>query len=417
MGAMSTPFCTIPEAIEELRAGRMVILVDDENRENEGDLVLAAEKTTPEAINFMRVHTGGVICLAMTNERADRLGLPPMVATNTSMRKTAFTVSIEARHGVTTGISAADRARTVLTAADDRCGPDDLVRPGHIFPLRAKDGGTLVRAGHTEGSVDLCRLAKLKPAAVISEVMRENGEMARVPDLVAFAAKHGLKLASIADLIEYRRLKEKLVEKVAKAALPTRFGTFRIHCYKSLVDEYLHLALCAGDVGEEKDGATIVQADPVPVRVHSECLTGDIFHSMRCDCGGQLEGALKTIASAGRGVLLYIRQEGRGIGLVNKLKTYELQEQGLDTVEANARLGFAPDLREYGTGAQILIDLGVRKMRLLTNNPKKIHSIGGYGLEVVEQVPIEMEPNPHNADYLRTKRDKMGHTLGPIEGT
>jgi 3,4-dihydroxy 2-butanone 4-phosphate synthase/GTP cyclohydrolase II len=410
-------FTPISEILDELRAGRMVVLVDDENRENEGDLVLAAEKTTAEAVNFMRLHTGGVICLSMTNPRADQLGLPPMVNENTSQRKTAFTVSIEARHGVTTGISAADRARTILTAVEDRCTPQDLARPGHVFPLRARDGGVLVRAGHTEGSVDLCRLAGLKPMAVISEVMKENGEMARVPDLMEFAKRHGLKVASIADLIEYRRRQERLIERVAKVRLPTDFGTFHLHCFKSLVDDYLHLAICSGEVGEAKDGKIPIQEQPVLVRVHSECLTGDIFHSQRCDCGGQLEGALRMIARDGRGVLLYIRQEGRGIGLMNKLKAYELQEQGHDTVDANLRLGLPADLREYGIGAQILLDLGVRKMRLLTNNPKKIVSIAGYGLEVVERLPIEMPSNPENAAYLKAKRDKLGHMLGNIEGT
>jgi 3,4-dihydroxy 2-butanone 4-phosphate synthase/GTP cyclohydrolase II len=361
----------------------------------------------------MRLHTGGVICLPMTNERADRLGLPPMVNENTSARKTALTVSIEARTGVTTGISAADRCRTILTAADDRCGRDDLARPGHVFPLRAREGGVLVRAGHTEGSVDLCRLAGLKPVAVISEIMKENGEMARVPDLAGFCSTHGLKMASIADLIDYRRRQERLIEKVAKVKLPTEFGEFRLHCYRSLVDDYLHLALCAGDVGEPD----VVQTQPVLVRVHSECLTGDIFHSRRCDCGGQLEGALRQIARDGRGVLLYIRQEGRGIGLLNKLKAYQLQEEGHDTVDANLRLGLPADLREYGIGAQILLDLGVRKMRLLTNNPKKIVSINGYGLEVVERLAIETPPNADNAAYLRAKRDKLGHLFGSIEGT
>lgn len=411
-----SPMTPIPEILDELRAGRMVILVDDESRENEGDLVLAAEKVAPEAVNFVRTHTGGVICLAMTNERADRLGLPPMVASNTSARGTAFTVSIDARTGISTGISAADRSKTILTAAHDQCRPEDLVRPGHIFPLRAKEGGVLVRAGHTEGSVDLCHIAGLKPMAIISEIMKPDGTMARLPDLQQFSAEHGIKMTSIAALIEHRRQKERLVEKIVKVNLPTRHGEFRLHLYKSLVDEYLHLALCAGDVGEGP-----IQSEPVLVRVHSECLTGDIFHSMRCECGEQLDAALTTIAAAGRGVLLYIRQEGRGIGLVNKLKTYLLQEQGLDTVEANARLGLPADLREYGTGAQILYDLGVRKMRILTNNPKKIHSIGGYGLEVVEQVSIEIPPSEHNREYLKAKRDKMGHVFRQIndliEGT
>lgn len=407
------PFSPVPEILEDLRAGKAIVLVDDELRENEGDLVFAAEKATPELVNFVRLHTGGVICLAMTNDRADRLGLPPMVGLNTSARGTPFTVSIDARHGISTGISSADRARTILTAAHEQCGPDDLVRPGHLFPLRARDGGVLVRTGHTEGTVDLCRLAGLASIGVLSEVMNPDGTMMRLPQLVEFCAKHGLKMTTIADLIEHRRRAEKLIERVEKVNLPTEFGTFRLHCYRSRVDEYLHLALCAGGVGEEVDGKVPVQDDPVLVRVHSECLTGDIFHSRRCDCGEQLAGSLAAIAKS-KGVLLYIRQEGRGIGLINKLKAYALQEKGLDTVDANERIGLPPDLREYGIGAQILLDLGVRKMRLLTNNPKKIVSIKGYGLEVVERVPIETPPHADNRDYLRTKRDRMGHLLGDV---
>ncbi len=419
--ARMSPFCPVEEALEEIRAGRMIVLVDDESRENEGDLVMAAEKASPEAVNFMTKFGRGIICLAMTGERCERLGLHLQARDKDRKFGTAFTVSVDAAHGITTGTSAQDRARTILVAVDDRCTPADLVVGGHVFPLRGRDGGTLVRAGHTEGSIDLARLAGLKPAGVICEIMAEDGSMMRVAELVEFAGRHRLKIASIADLIEHRRRKERLVEKAAHCAMPTRFGQFKVHCYRSLVDEYLHLALCAGDVGESRDGKTIVQEQPILVRVHSECLTGDIFHSLRCDCGSQLEGALLQIAAAGRGVLLYIRQEGRGIGLVNKLRTYELQEQGLDTVEANVRLGFAPDLREYGTGAQILLDLGVRRMRLMTNNPKKIHSIGGYGLEVVEQVPIEVPYTQYNHDYLRTKRDLMGHRLkglaDQVEGT
>lgn len=414
---MAGHFCTIPEALEEIRAGRMIVLVDDESRENEGDLVMAAEKATPEAVNFMTKYGRGIICLALTPQKCDQLRLHLQARDKNLKFGCAFTVSIDAAQGITTGTSAQDRAKTILTALDDRCTPDDLVIGGHVFPLRGREGGVLVRAGHTEGSIDLCRLAGLRPAGVICEIMAEDGSMMRVPQLVEFCRQHRLKMASIADLIEYRRQKERLVEKVAKASLPTRFGHFKVHCYKSLVDDYLHLALCVGDVGEEKEGRVPAQSEPVLVRVHSECLTGDIFHSLRCDCGAQLEGALLQIAEAGKGVLLYIRQEGRGIGLVNKLKSYALQEQGLDTVEANAKLGFAPDLREYGTGAQILLDLGVRKMRLLTNNPKKIHSIGGYGLEIVEQIPIEFPANAHNREYLKAKRDKMGHLLGKIEGS
>jgi 3,4-dihydroxy 2-butanone 4-phosphate synthase/GTP cyclohydrolase II len=359
--------------------------------------------------------------LALTAEKCEALGLGLQTLDNTSKHGTNFTVTIDAAAGISTGTSAFDRAKTILTAIDDRCAPSDLARPGHIHPLRAREGGALVRAGHTEGSVDLVRLAGLKPAAVIIEILREDGSMARLPDLLVFAKKHGLLVATIAQLIEYRRQKERIIEKLVETNLPTRFGTFRVHLYRSKVDEYLHVALCAGDVGALQNGETIVQTDPVTVRVHSECLTGDIFHSLRCECGEQMEAALERIAREKRGVFLYIRQEGRGIGLIQKLKAYKLQDEGHDTVEANLKLGLPADVREYGTGAQILYDLGVRKMRLLTNNPKKMHSITGYGLEIVEQLPIEIPPNEHNRKYLRDKRDKMGHSFKQIndliEGT
>jgi 3,4-dihydroxy 2-butanone 4-phosphate synthase/GTP cyclohydrolase II len=396
----------IEEVIEDLRNGKMVIMVDDEDRENEGDVVIAAEKTTPEAINFMARYACGLICLSLTEERVRHLRLPLMVRDNTSQYNTAFTISIEAKEGVTTGISAHDRARTVLTAIDDNTGPDDLVRPGHIFPLMARDGGVLVRVGHTEASVDLARLAGLKPAGVICEVMNEDGTMARLPDLEAFASRHGLKIGTIADLIKYKMTNQTLVRKVTEAKLPTRYGgEFTLIAYDNDVDDKEHLAFVKGEIGPD---------DAVLVRVHSECLTGDVFGSMRCDCGDQLRTAMSMIEQEGKGVLLYMRQEGRGIGLTNKIKAYRLQDEGKDTVEANEALGFSPDLRDYGIGAQILHDLGVHKMRLITNNPKKIKGLEGYGLSVVERVPLEMCPTEDNIHYLRTKREKLGHILENI---
>ena len=399
-----TPFAPIEEAIEQFRQGRMVIIVDDEDRENEGDLAIAAEKVTPQAINFMAKHGRGLVCLTLTDERCAELALPLMVdsTTNTSTFNTAFTVSIEARGKVTTGISAADRAATILTAIDPRTRPEDLLRPGHVFPLRARRGGVLKRAGQTEASVDLAALAGLNPAGVICEIMNDDGTMARVPDLVAFAREHGLLLVTVADLIGYRLRHETLVRRLAAPRLPTRWGEFRLHAYRADATGEEHVALVMGEVRED---------EPVLVRVHSQCLTGDVFGSARCDCGTQLEQALAKIADEGKGVLLYLLQEGRGIGLVNKLKAYELQELGHDTVEANEKLGFRPDQRDYGIGAQILRDLGVRKMRLMTNNPSKYVGLGGYGLEIVDRVPLEVAPTDSTRDYLRTKRDKLGHLL------
>jgi 3,4-dihydroxy 2-butanone 4-phosphate synthase/GTP cyclohydrolase II len=397
------PRITTEEGIEEIRQGKMVILADDEDRENEGDLTLAAEKVTPEAINFMAKHGRGLICLSLTPDKVKALNLPPMAEDNTSRFQTAFTVSIEARHGVTTGISAADRATTIQTAVADDAKPSDLVRPGHVFPIRARKGGVIVRSGQTEGSVDLARLAGLKPAGVICEVMKEDGTMARMPDLKKFSEEHGIGICTIADLIEYRLRTECFVHPVATTVLPTDVaGEFKTIVYENDVDDLLHIALVRGEIDSHK---------PVLVRVHSECLTGDVFGSMRCDCGEQLHVALKMIEQEGAGVLLYIRQEGRGIGLLNKMKAYELQDQGHDTVEANEILGFQPDLRNYGIGAQILVHLGVRKMRLMTNNPKKIVGLEGYGLSMVEQVPIEMTPNEYNKGYLSCKKLKMGHLL------
>jgi 3,4-dihydroxy 2-butanone 4-phosphate synthase/GTP cyclohydrolase II len=394
---------TIAAAIEDIRQGKMVILVDDEDRENEGDLTLAAEAATPENINFMAKYGRGLICLTLTAEKCDQLGLLPMVRNNTSPFETAFTISIEAKHGVTTGISAADRAHTVVTAVADGASAKDLVSPGHIFPLRAKPGGVLVRTGQTEGSVDLARLAGLKPAGVICEIMNDDGTMARMPELKKFAKEHGIKICTIADLVAYRLKNEILVRVVAEAHLPSRYGgDWRAIAFENDVDKQDHLALVKGDVNT---------GDPVLVRVHSECLTGDVLGSQRCDCGEQLHRAMEMIEKEGRGVILYMRQEGRGIGLVNKLKAYELQDKGRDTVEANLELGFKADLRDYGIGAQMLVSLGIHKMRLLTNNPKKLIGLQGYGIDVVERVSIESVATKSNKGYLKTKRDKMGHLL------
>ena len=396
------PFSPIEDALEDIRSGKMVVVCDAEDRENEGDLVLAAQFATPEAINFMATHARGLVCLALTPERCNDLGLDLMPAKNEPDLETAFTVSIDAREGVTTGISADDRARTVQVAIDPHSQAEDLNHRGHIFPLKAKEGGVLERSGHTEAAVDLARIAGLNPAGVICEILNEDGTMARVPDLERYSAEHGLKMITVADLIAYRREKDKLVERVVEARLPTIFGEFDVVGFRSLVDEKHHVAMVKGDIADAED---------VLVRVHSECLTGDVFHSLRCDCGQQLEDALARIEDEGQGVLLYLAQEGRGIGLLNKLRAYKLQEGGLDTVDANIELGLPADLRDYGIGAQILVDLGLTSIRLLTNNPKKIVGLEGYGLRVTDQVPIEHPPGAHNRDYLRAKQERMGHLL------
>ena len=399
---MNVLFDPIEEVLEEIRQGRLVIVTDDANRENEGDLILAAEKASPELINFMIRYTSGVICVPMEGASLDRLELPLMTVRNTESMRTAYTISADAKDGVSTGISAADRARTIRLLADSGTGPHDLVRPGHVFPLRYREGGVLRRAGHTEAAVDLARLAGLSPAGVLAEVVNDDGSMARLPDLIEFKRQHNLKICSIENLIAYRRAREVLIERLEVVSMPTDYGDFRLHLYRSLIDDVHHLALVKGRVSPD---------EPTLVRVHSECLTGDVFGSRRCDCGDQLHAALQHIHEAGSGVLVYMRQEGRGIGLAAKISAYKLQEQGLDTVEANEKLGFPIDLREYGTGAQILADLGVRHIRLLTNNPKKVVGLEGYGMNIVEQLPIRAEANPHNERYLETKRAKMGHLL------
>ena len=399
------PLISIEKALEQIRQGRMLIICDDEDRENEGDLYLPAEKVTPEAITFMATQGRGLICLAMTGQRLDELQIPMMVQENTSSFQTAFCVSIEAKYKTTTGISAHDRAATILTTIDPAAKPSDLARPGHIFPLRAKEGGVLRRPGQTEASVDLSRLAGLVPAGVICEVMKDDGTMARMPDLLAFSETHGVDIVTIADLINHRLSRESLVKRVAQPDLPTKYGLFKVIAYESILTERTHIALTMGEWGDQ---------DEVIVRMHSECLTGDALFSQRCDCGPQLEAALATISREGRGVLVYLRQEGRGIGLLNKLKAYELQDQGMDTVEANEALGFAADQRDYGIGAQILADLGLKKIRILTNNTKKLAALSGFGISIVDQVPLEVVPNENNLRYLQTKKKKMGHTLNNV---
>jgi 3,4-dihydroxy 2-butanone 4-phosphate synthase/GTP cyclohydrolase II len=407
-----TNFSEISEVLEDLKKGRMIVLVDDEDRENEGDLVCAAQTVTPQTINFMAKFGRGLICLPLTSEKCDSLALHPQTAENTAKLGTAFTVSIDAAQGVTTGISAADRANTIKTAIADKAKPSDLVRPGHIFPLRAKDGGVLTRAGQTEGAVDLMKLAALAPAGVICEIMNEDGSMARVLQLLEFCEKHKLKITTIAKLIEYRLQRESQIKRIQSVFLPTDYGEFQLIGYESITSAEPHLALCKGDVGKfDKKGDPIVIDEPVLVRVHSECLTGDLFHSQRCECGYQLIAAMKMIEKEGRGAIVYLRQEGRGIGLANKLHAYKLQEQGLDTVQANLQLGFRADKRDYGIGAQILRDLGLREIKILTNNPKKISRLEVYGIKIVEQISLRAKPGPHNISYLKTKKYRLGHFL------
>jgi 3,4-dihydroxy 2-butanone 4-phosphate synthase/GTP cyclohydrolase II len=411
------PFCPIEEALEELRHGRMIVVVDDEHRENEGDLVIPAEKVTPEIINFMLTHGRGILCLSLSGAICDRLNLHPQAATNSSRMGTAFTVKFDARTGIETGTSAFDRARTIRVAVDPKTMPGDLVRPGHMDGLRASQGGVLVRAGHTEASTDLARLAGFQEAAVICEILAPDGRMARVPELRGYCKQHGLKMCTIEDLIKYRRQRERLIHREVALELPTRMGKFDLFVYSSVVDPEPHLALTMGGVGVESSGVVPVQDEAVLVRIHSQCLTGDLLESMLCDCGSQLQQAMQQIAHVGKGVLLYMRQEGRGIGLLNKLKAYKLQkDEGLDTVEANHALGFGPDLRHYGIGAQILHDLGVRQLRLLTNNPRKVVGLDGYGLRIVDRVPLQITSNDSNRRYLQTKRDKLGHLLDAEEG-
>ncbi len=405
-------FSEIPEVLDELRNGRMIVLVDDEDRENEGDLVCAAEKVTAQTINFMVTHGRGLICLPMTAERCDKLGLYPQSLDNTALLGTAFTVSVDAAKGVSTGISAADRARTIQLAIADETKAADLARPGHVFPLRASNGGVLVRAGQTEGTVDLTRLAGMKPAGVICEIMNEDGTMARVPELLKFCEKHKLKITTIAKLVEYRLQRESQIKRIESVHLPTDYGEFTLIGYQSISSTEPHLALCKGGVGQlDKDGKTIEHNEPVLVRVHSECMTGDLFHSQRCECGYQLINSMEMIEKQGKGALVYLRQEGRGIGLASKLKAYKLQEEGLDTVDANIKLGFRADRRDYGIGAQILRDLGLKNIRILTNNPKKVSRLEVYGIKIVEQIPLKASPNKHNINYLRTKKHRLGHML------